>query len=217
MAKVIVTGATGLVGGAVLARALSHPAVTQVVALGRRPAGIADPRLSDLVVDDFLNLAPVEGALEGAALCCHCLAAYIQRTSRAEYRRITIDYLAQFLSVLERVAPEAAFVTFTTEGTRQDGRSWIHTLNVKGEAERLVLGSRLPRRYVFRPGYIHPSQPRARPVFYDLAMKPVFRLMPAIGIESADLGRAMIETGLNDPRPQAVIENREIRAIAGVS
>ncbi len=217
MAKVIVTGATGLVGGAVLARALEHPAITQVVALGRRPVGITKPRLSDLVVDEFLNLAPVEEALENAAFCCHCLAAYIQRTGRAEYRRITVDYLAHFLSVLERVAPAAAFVTFTTEGTRQDGRSWIRTLNIKGEAERLVLGSRLPRRYVFRPGYIYPSRPRARPVFYDLAMKPVFRLMPTIGIESADLGRAMIETGLDDPRSQAVIENQEIRAIAGAS
>ncbi len=117
--------------------------------------------------------------------------------------------------MLERVAPKAAFVTFTTEGARQDGRSWIRTLNVKGEAERLVLGSRLPRRYVFRPRYIYPSRPRARPVFYDLVMRPVFRLMPSIGIESADLARAMLETGMNDPRPEAMIENREIREIAG--
>lgn len=215
MTKLIVTGATGLVGGAVLAHGLAHPEITEVVTLGRNPVGIADPKLSDVDLDDFLNVERVADSLEGTTLCCHCLAAYIQRTGRAAYRRITVDYLAALLSVLERVAPRSAFATFTTGGTRQDEGSWIRTLNVKGEAERLVLGSRLPRRYVFRPGYIYPSQPRAHPLFYDRVMKPVYRIMPSIGIESADLGRVMVETGLHDPRSEAVIENREIRKMAG--
>ncbi len=215
MVKLVLTGATGLVGGEVLRQALAYPGVAQVISLGRHPAGVADPKLVEVQVTDFEELGSAEAHLAGAGLCCYCLAAYSYRTGRAEYRRITVDYLANLLSVLERVAPKAAFVTFTTEGARPDGRSWIRTLNVKGEAERLVLGSRLPRRYVFRPGYIYPSRPRARPVFYDLVMQPVFRLMPSIGIESADLARAMLETGMNDPRPEAVIENREIREIAG--
>ena len=211
MVKLVLTGATGLVGGEVLRAALAQTRVTEVVALGRRPTGLGDSKLREIEIADFLDLTAARDAVAGAGLCCHCLATYIHRVGRAAYRRITIDYLANLIAELERGAPEAALVTFTTEGTRQDGGSWVRTLNVKGEAERLVLEANLPRRYVLRPGYIHPTRPRARPIIYDWIMRPVFRLMPSLGIESADLGRVMLETGLEDDRPEAVIGNREIR------
>ena len=76
-----------------------------------------------------------------------------------------------------------------------------------------MLDAGFPRKYFFRPAYIHPTRPRAHPVFYDPLMKPVFRLFPSLGIESADLAWVMIQTGLSDPRPVAVLENREMLAI----
>jgi len=211
--KLVVTGGTGLVGGEVLRQSLQRPEITRVVALGRRRAGLADPRLTELVVEDFLDLDPVAEHLRGVDLCCHCLAAYIHRVGRAAYQTITVGYLDSLIRALEAASPGAAFCMFTTEGSRQDGGSWVRTLNVKGEAEQRLLASRLPRKYILRPGYINPTQPRARPVFYDPLMKPMFRLFPSMGIESADLARVMIETGLSDTRPEAVIENRELRAL----
>jgi uncharacterized protein YbjT (DUF2867 family) len=213
--KLVLTGATGLVGGAVLQVALHHPRITSVVSLGRRQTGVIHPKLTELMVEDFLGLAPVAAHLADADLCCHCLAAYIHRVGRAAYQTITVGYLDSLIGVLETASPAAAFCMFTTEGTRQDGKSWIWTMNVKGQAETCLLASRLPRKYIFRPGYIYPTRPRARPVFYDMLMKPVFRLFPAIGIESADLARVMIEVGLSDPRPEAVLGNREIRSRCG--
>ncbi|HUS52762.1 MAG TPA: NAD-dependent epimerase/dehydratase family protein [Thermohalobaculum sp.] len=214
--KLVVTGATGLVGGAVLHAALHDPRIASVVSLGRRQTGVTHPKLTELVVEDFLNLAPVAAHIRDADLCCHCLAAYIHRVRRAAYQTITVGYLDSLISVLETASPGAAFCMFTTEGTRQDGKSWIRTMNVKGQAETRLLASRLPRKYIFRPGYINPTQPRARPVFYDRLMKPVFRLFPAMGIESADLARSMIDVGLSDPRPEAVIGHRELQVLTGL-
>ena len=201
-------------GGEVLRYALDHPAITEVTELARRPTRVDHPKLTKVIVEDFLDLATILASLAGAALCCHCLAVYIHRTGRAAYRVATVDYLASLLRTLEAASPKATFCMFTTEGACPDGTSWIRTMNVKGEAERLALASRLPRRFVFRPGYIYPTRPRARPLIYDLAMRPIFRLFPAIGIEAAALARAMLETGLHDTRATATIENREIREIA---
>jgi uncharacterized protein YbjT (DUF2867 family) len=209
--KVAITGGTGLVGGEVLRQSLRHPVVTNVASLGRRRTGLNDAKLTELVVDDFLDLAPVSEHLRDVDLCCHCLAAYVHRVGRSAYETITVGYLDSLIRALETASPNAALCMFTTEGTRQDGGSWVRTLNVKGEAERHVLASRLPRKYIFRPGYINPTRPRARPVFYDMLMKPVFRLFPSLGIEAADLATAMVEIGLSDTRPRAVLENRDLR------
>jgi hypothetical protein len=74
--------------------------------------------------------------------------------------------------------------------------------------------SALPRKFVFRPAYIHPTRPRQRKLFYDPFATPFFRLFPSQGIESEDLAQVMLETGLTDPRASAILGNREIRAIA---
>jgi uncharacterized protein YbjT (DUF2867 family) len=210
--KVLVTGGTGLVGNAVLRQALEHPETSRVVSLGRRRTNLDSPKLTEVVVDDFLDLAPVKSHLHGIGLCLHCLAAYSNRMDRAAYERITVGYLDMLIRSLEVASPRAAFCLFSAEGARRDGKSWLRAFNVKGRAEQCLLEAQFPRKYIFRPAYIHPTRPRAHPVFYDPIMKPVFRLFPAIGIESAGLARAMIETGLNDPRPEAVLENREMRA-----
>jgi len=209
--KVLVTGGTGLVGNAVLRKALEHPDTTRVVSLGRRRTRLDNPKLIEVVAEDFLDLAPVESRLRGVGLCIHCLATYSHRMRREEYEQVTVGYLDALIRSLEKVSPGTAFCYFSAEGARRDGKSWLPALNVKGRAEQRLMEAGFPRKYVFRPAYIYPTQTRRHPVFYDPVMKPVFRLFPALGIESADLARVMLETGLSDPRPEAVLENREMR------
>jgi uncharacterized protein YbjT (DUF2867 family) len=209
--KAVVTGGTGLVGGEVLRQCLDHPEIGEVVSLGRNPTGLNSPKLTEVMVADFMDLSPVRGHLLGAGICFHCLAAYANRVGRRAYERITIGYLDALIRALEEVSPEATFCCFSAEGARRDGGSWLPALNVKGRAEKRVLEAGFPRRYFFRPAYICPSRRRAHPVFYDALMRPVFRLIPSLGISSADLARVMIGTGLHDPRPEAVLENRKMR------
>ena len=211
--KVLVTGGTGLVGNAALRQALEHPGTSRVVSLGRRRTKLDSPKLIEVVVKDFMDLAPVKRHLHGVGLCLYCLAAYSNRMDRAAYERITVGYLDALIRALAAASPRATFCYFSAAGARRDGKSWLRAFNVKGQAENCLMEARFPRKYIFRPAYIHPTRPRVHPVFYDPIMKPIFRLFPAVGIESRDLARAMIETGLNDPRPEAVLENRELRAM----
>ena len=211
--KVLVTGGTGLVGNAALRQALEHPGTSRVVSLGRRRTKLDSPKLIEVVVKDFMDLAPVKRHLHGVGLCLYCLAAYSNRMDRAAYERITVGYLDALIRALQEASPRAAFCFFSAEGARRDGKSWLRAFNVKGQAEQRLLDAGFPRKYFFRPGYIHPTRPRAHKVFYDPLVTPLFRLFPSIGIESADLARVMIETGLNDPRPEAALENREMRVL----
>ena len=211
--KALVTGGTGLVGDEVLRQCLERPDITQVIAIGRRRTGLANPKLTEIMVEDFRDLSPINDDLRGVGICFHCLAAYRNRVGRDAYQQITIGYLDALIQALTAASPAATFCYFSAEGVRRDGKSWLPAFNDKGRAEQHILDAGFPRKFFFRPAYIHPTRPRAHPVFYDPLMTPVFRLFPSLGISSAALARAMIETGLHDPRPEAVLENREMRRL----
>jgi len=213
--KVVVTGATGLVGGAALRQALADPRIDRVLAIGRRPAGVAHPKLEELVLADFAGIGRHGDRLAGVDLCLHCLAAYSFRTGREAYERITVGYLDALIRALEAASPGAALCFFTSEGVGSFKERLVPALAVKARAERRLMQSALRRKFVFRPAYIHPTRPRQRKLFYDPFATPFFRLFPSQGIESEDLARVMRETGLTDPRPCGILGNREIRAIAG--
>lgn len=215
MTKLLLTGATGLVGGEVLDLALGDARVTGVLAIGRRATGRAHPKLSERVLADFAEVGALGAGLRGVGLTVHCLAAYNHRVGRTEYERITVGYLDALIRTLEAASPEAAFCLFSSGGAARSGRSPVAALNAKGRAEKRLMAAAFPRRYVFRPGYIRPGRPRPRPLFYDPLVAPIFRLFPWFGVDSADLARAMLETGLEDPRPAAVFENGDIRRLAG--
>jgi dihydrodipicolinate reductase len=68
--KIIVTGATGRIGGAALQSALSHPTVTSVIVLSRRDIGVQHAKLQTIIKKDYLQYSPEELAqLEGAEAC----------------------------------------------------------------------------------------------------------------------------------------------------
>ena len=123
--KVLVTGGTGLVGNAALRQALEHLETSRVVSFGRQRTGLDSPKLTEVIVEDFLDLAPVQRHLHGVDLCLYCLAAYSNRMDRAAYERITVGYLDILIRSLEVASPGAAFCLFSAEGTRRDGKSWL--------------------------------------------------------------------------------------------
>ena len=71
--RVLLAGATGLVGGHCLRQLLADADIGQVTALSRRPLEATHPKLGVQVVD-FERLREQAGTIEAdAALCCLCL------------------------------------------------------------------------------------------------------------------------------------------------
>lgn len=217
--RILIIGATGLVGQGVLRECLRDDDVTQVVALGRRPSGQADAKLVELVHPDFADLSAIEDRLQPFDACLYCAGAPPLGTPEAGYRHVTLDLTTNVARTLARLNPAMTFVYIS--GAHSDPDSRLMPLRVKGETERTLAA--LPIRTVMlRPGGIQPVHGVHSPhptlaAVYAVA-GPVMglgvRLLPGLMTTTERVGRAMLQL-LRQDNPPAVVENAEINRLGG--
>jgi uncharacterized protein YbjT (DUF2867 family) len=219
--RLVIVGATGMVGGYALRYALDNSAVKSVTSIGRKKLVISHPKLKEVLHQNFADCSPLVDVLSGQDAVVFCLGTYTGTVSDAELRTITVDYTIEFARVLRGSSPEAAFSFLSGSGADPTGRSRIPFARYKGVAENALLPAGFPRVYIFRPAYIYPVEPRKEPNFsYRLlrTMYPVFRvLFPNQVIRADDLARAMVDAavhGIGSEHHAVVFENRDIRALA---
>jgi uncharacterized protein YbjT (DUF2867 family) len=217
--RLVIVGATGMVGGYALRYALENPAVASVTTIGRRKLSISHPKLKEVLHQDFADCSALAEPLAGQDAAVFCLGAYTGSVPDAELRTITVDYTIEFARVLRLSSPDAAFSFLSGNGADPTGRSRAAFARYKGEAEKALLAAGFPRVYLFRPGYIYPVEQRKEPNFsYRLlrAIYPAFRMLfPNQMIRADDLAAAMVDVLVRrvGERPSLVLENRDIRAM----
>jgi uncharacterized protein YbjT (DUF2867 family) len=219
MKRVVIVGATGMVGGEALRYALDDPAVTVATAIGRKRTGLMHPKLNEALHEDFADCSALAGALSDQDAAVFCLGVYTGAVSDAELRRVTVDYPIEFARVLRASSPHAAFVFLSGSGADPTERSRMAFARYKGQAENALSAAGFPRLFIFRPAYIYPVQPRKEPSFsYRLlrATYPVFRvLFPNQVIPADDLARTMVNAAVRCPEEgRVILENRDIRRFA---
>jgi uncharacterized protein YbjT (DUF2867 family) len=218
--RLIIVGATGMVGGYALRHALDHFIVGHVTTIGRRRLGISHPKLKEVVHQDFADCSALADELSGQNAAVFCLGTYTGAVADRELRTITVDYTVEFARVLRASSPDAAFSFLSGSGADPTGRSRMAFARYKGEAEKALLAAGFPRVYIFRPAYIYPVEPRKEPNFsYRLLswIYPAFRvLFPNQVIRADDLARAMVNVAVQRTgnTPGVIFENRDIRAMA---
>jgi len=217
--RLLLVGATGMVGGYVLRDALENAAVGRVTAIVRRKLGTSHPKLQEILHPDFADCSSLSQALSGQDAVVFCLGTYTGVVSDAELRRVTVDYTIEFARVLRGSSPSAAFSFLSGSGADPTGKSRIAFARYKGEAENGLLAAGFPSVYLFRPAYIYPVEPRKEPNFsYRLlrGIYPAFRvLFPNQVIRADDLARAMVDVVVRGTGERAgmVFENRDILAM----
>jgi len=223
MKRLVIVGATGMVGGYALCYALEHPDVEHVTSVGRKKLGISHSKLTEVPHPDFADCSALADKLTGEDGAIFCLGTYTGVVTDAELRSITVDYTVEFARVLRASSPDSAFSFLSGSGADPTGKSRMAFARYKGEAEQGLLAAGFPRVYIFRPGYIYPVKPRNEPNFSYRLLRwiyPVFRVMfPSLVIRSDDLARAMVDVVVErtGERQSIVFENRDIRALAHVS
>jgi uncharacterized protein YbjT (DUF2867 family) len=222
--RLVVVGASGMVGSYALRSALESSAVKSVTSIGRKKVGISHPKLKEVMHQNFADCSALTDVLSGQEAAVYCLGAYTGSVSDAELHAITTDYTIEFTRVLRESSPNAAFSFLSGNGADQTGRSRIAFARYKGEAEKALIAAGFPRIFLFRPAYIYPVQPRKEPnLSYRLlrAAYPVFRvLFPNQVIRADDLAWAMVnvvvghtEKGQEFVTGNVVLENRDIRTL----
>jgi uncharacterized protein YbjT (DUF2867 family) len=161
--RIVIVGATGMVGGYALPYALNHPAVASATVIGRRKLGISHPKLKEVLHQDFADCSALAGALSGQDAAVFCLGTYTGSVPDAELRKITVDYTIEFARVLHESSPDAVFSFLSGNGADPTGRSRMAFARYKGEAEKALLAAGFPRVFIFRPAYIYPVEQRKEP------------------------------------------------------
>src|SRR5260370_2199194 len=216
--RVVIVGATGMVGGYALRYALDHPSVGVVTVIGRKKLDISHPKLRQVLHRDFADCSALAQSLSLQDAALFCLGVYTGAVPDAEFRKITVDYTIEFAGVLRASSPGAAFSFLSGSGPDQAEQSRVAFARDKGKAEKELRAAGFPRLYIFRPAYIYPVEPRKEPNFsYRLlrAIYPLFRvLFPNQVIPADDLARAMVDVAVRETGKTGglVFENRDIRA-----
>jgi uncharacterized protein YbjT (DUF2867 family) len=216
--KVIITGATGLVGEGVLFECLQHPDVTQVLIVTRKPYnGAKHTKLKELIVPDFFELDAVNDQLKNYDACFYCAGISSNGVSEADYTHITYDTTLSFANTLLSLNPDMVFNHVSgahTDGTEKSKIMWAR---VKGKAENALMRLPFKKVYNFRPGFMKPT-PGQQNVkgYYKVigSMYPLFKLLfPNSVTTMAEVGQAMINCVLKG-YPKPILEVNDIKVLA---
>jgi len=204
--KVIITGATGMVGEGVLHECLLSDMVEQVLVVGRRPCGVSHPKMKEIVLADLFNLASIDNydvddKLSGYNACFFCLGVSSLAVKEPEYSRITYKLTMSFAETVSALNPDMTFCYVSgagTDGTENGSISWAR---VKGKTENDL--TKLPFKQVFnyRPAFMLPTKGLKNALsFYQYIswMYPAMRKLFPNGVSTlTELGLSMINVTLN--------------------
>lgn len=218
--KVLIFGASGMVGQGVLRECLLDPDVETVAAIGRSGVDLKHPKLTKLVHANLLDYSMVEDQLAGFDACFFCLGVTVAGKSEAEYERITYGYTVAAARALARLNPALTFIYVSGTGTDSSEKGKVMWARVKGRTENELLRV-FPSAYMFRPGGIQAvhgerSKTPAYRIGYAVArpLLPMLRaLFPNSILTTEEIGRAMINIAKRGASKH-VLETADIKAAA---
>jgi uncharacterized protein YbjT (DUF2867 family) len=218
--KVILFGATGMVGQGVLRECLLDPDVDSVLVVGRSPTGQRHAKLREIMHSNFLDFSAIESELAGYDACFFCLGVTSVGLSEERYRHLTYDITLAAAATLVRLNPGRVFIYVTGRGTDSTARGKLMWARVKGKTENDLLKLPFKAAYMFRPAAIQPLHGiRSRTAWYQViydVTAPLFALLkrvaPKYVTTTEQVGRAMIKVA-RDGFPRPVLESEDINAV----
>ena len=222
--KIIVFGATGMIGQAVVKEAIAASHIDAIMIVGRSAAHIADPKANELIVNDLFNLSLIEESLKGYDACVYCVGVSAAFMSEQTYIRLTHDLTLSVAETVLRLNPQSTFVYVTGQGTDSSEVGNSMWARVKGKTENALLKMSFKAAYMFRPGAILPMDGiRSKTKLYD-ALYVI--LAPLVGIirkintawipTTCDMGQAMLKVA-DGNFSKKILNNKDIVDLAASS
>ena len=218
--RIILFGATGMVGKGALRECLLDLEVESVLTVGRSATGQQHEKLREIVHKDFFNFSAIESNLTGYDACFFCLGVSSAGMTEQEYTRLTYDITMAAAQTLARLNPNMTFLYISGMGTDSSERGRSMWARVKGKTENALLRLPFKAAYMLRPGYIQPlhgirSKTKLYQALYTV-MAPLYSswkvLLPKYVTTTEQLGRAMIKIA-KQGAPKHVLETRDFNAI----
>jgi uncharacterized protein YbjT (DUF2867 family) len=217
--RVVLFGATGMIGQGVLRECLGDPEVEHVLSVVRLPTGASHPKLVELVHNDFRDFSQISAAFVGYHACLFCLGVSSAGMTEAQYKAITFDVTLAAASVLVRENSAMTFIYVSGAGT--DAHKKTMWARVKGATENALLQLPFKGAYMFRPAYIQPRHgiksrtPWTRRMYTMIGWAyPLWKLLFRNSVTTTDeLAHAMLYVAKHGA-PRALVESRDINSFA---
>ena len=219
--KILLFGATGMIGQAVLKEALRSPRVEAVTIVGRTGSGVREAKVREVLVKDLFDLAPIAEDLAGHDACIFCIGVSSAFMDEAAYARLTYDLTLSVARAVLGANPKLTFVYVTGQGTDSTEKGSTMWARVKGRTENALLAMPFKAAYMFRPGVILPLdgiRPKS-PVYLAVyrVLTPLVALLravrPAWIPSTREIGRAMLAVA-NGEHPKHILDNSDIVELA---
>lgn len=212
--KIILTGATGMVGEGVLLECLQNNEVSEVLSISRKYCGIQHSKLKELLVPDFTKLQNFENDIKGYDACFYCAGISSVGMSEEKYHYITVDTTIAFAKALLQASPNIVFCFISgrsTDITEQGKTMWAR---VKGKAENALKEMLFRSEYNFRPAGMVPfSEQKNVKASYKFIVKLIRLFAPASVLTLSEVGKAMINA-VKQTYHQNTLEVKDIKALA---
>ena len=218
--KILIFGATGMLGQGVLRECLLDSDVQVVVTIGRTATGAQNPKLREIAHRDMESYSDIEQQLAGFDACFFCLGVTSSGMKEADYTRFTYNFTLAAAETLSRVNPGMTFIYVSGSGTDSSEKGRAMWARVKGRTENALL--RLPlSAYMFRPGFIQPldgikSKTPSYRIFYNVLapLMPLLRwALPSQILTTREIGQAMLAVARRGYEKR-ILETKDIRAVA---
>lgn len=218
--NVLITGASGMIGGLILNHCLNSESVGKVNVLVRKKLNIHHPKLTQFVVQDFMQLENVAHAFLNIDICYYCLGVYTGATDRETFKKITVDYTQNVAAILIQNNVPVNFVLLSGQGADSSEKSKLMFAQDKGSIENKLLKMKFNAVQIFRPGYIYPVEKRTEPNFMYRLLRVLYNPLflgkfKNFSITSEQLAEAMFNAGL-DNKGNQIYENFEIKKLIGI-
>jgi hypothetical protein len=215
--RVIITGATGMVGEGVLHECLLDPSVESVLVINRKPSGKVHPKLKEIIHKDFFDFSPIEGQLADYNACFFCLGVSSVGMKKEAYYEMTYMLTLHVGGILASVNPAMIFCYISGAGTDSSEKGRSRWARVKGKTENDLMRLSFRSVFAFRPGFIRPTRGLSNThSFYRYInwLYPIGRaLYPKGFCTLKELGLAMIFS-LQLDQGRKIFEGKDIIAMA---
>ncbi len=196
--KVIITGASGMVGEGVLYECLNHSQIEEVLVIGRKPCGHTHPKLKEVLHSNFLDLSSIESQLRNYDACFFCLGVSSVRMKEPEYYKLTYQLTLHFAQTVSKLNPGMQFCYISGTGTDSSEKGRIMWARVKGKTENDLKKIGFNAVYNFRPGMIQPTPGLKNTLSYykkvSWLLSVIRFVAPGIISTLKELGQAMINS-----------------------
>jgi uncharacterized protein YbjT (DUF2867 family) len=218
--KVILFGATGMVGQGCLRECLLDASVESVLAVGRSPTGQRHAKLREILHDNFFDFSAIESQLAGLDACFFCLGVSSLGMSEERYRRLTYDITLAAAKTLSKLNPGMVFLYVSGRGSDSTEQGPLMWARVKGKTENDLLKLPFKAAYMFRPAAIQPLHGiRSKTAWVQgiyVVGAPLLALLnrvaPKYMTTTEQVGRAMIKVS-REGFPRPVLESEDINAV----